>query len=109
MPVEDCRGTLEFEAFGTSGRDNVVGFEFAFTLEVVAVLALILVAWLPKPVLLCGKGAGLCDMAELSALSLLILLVGAAVLFESDVDSMGGLCKDDGKEEDESLRSVDGC
>jgi hypothetical protein len=105
---EECRET--FEAFGTSGLDIAVGFEFAFTLEV-------LVAWLLKPVLLGGEGAGFCDMVGLSALSLLILLVGAVVLFvsESDVgidaDSMDGLCKgaDEGEEEEDAfLRGGDG-
>jgi hypothetical protein len=104
---ECCRETFEFEAFETSGLENAAGFEFAL---VVAVLALVFVF-----VLLGGKGVGFCDMAGLSALSLLILLVGATVLFmsESDVDidadSMDGLCKGAGGEEDEFLRIGDGC
>jgi hypothetical protein len=59
--------------------------------------------------LLGGKNAGFCDMVGLSAFSLLILLVGAAVLFVSDADSMDGLGKGGDEEEDESLRCVDGC
>ena len=59
--------------------------------------------------MLAGKDAGFCDMVGLSAFSLLMLLVGAAVLFESDADSIDGLCKCGGEEGDESLRSADGC
>jgi hypothetical protein len=109
---EDCgRETFEFEfeAFGTSGRENAVGFEFAYILEVVAVLAL---AFVLVFVLLVGKDAGFCDiMVGLSALSLLKLLVGAvaAVLFLLS-DSDGGLCKGAGEEEEEFLRCADdGC
>jgi hypothetical protein len=66
-------------------------------------------------VLLGGEGAGFFDMVGLSALSLLILLVGAVALFVSesdDADSMDGLCKGAGEEEEDEdavLRIVDGC
>lgn len=105
---EDGRET--FGPFGMSGRENAAGFEFAFTLEVVAFVLLL--------VLLGGKGAGFCDILELSAFSLLILLVGAAALFVSGFDAASmddGLCEGcAGVEEEEVadafLRSVlDGC
>jgi hypothetical protein len=61
-------------------------------------------------VLLVGKDAGFCDIiVGLSALSLLILLVGAAAVLFLLSDSDGGLCKGAGEEEDEFLRSADGC